>query len=205
MSYYTLIKKLFNDDDFAFAYQRGQKYNTGESLICPKCGSVLSLLPWMPPHEVTVSKKEIGDFLFGTYPGFIVSKNIKDKYLRSSLTGLNDFRKVEIFYKNQKIDIEYYYPNIPIITAFVDEKYIDYTGEISCNTCQKNGRIINAIDGIDFLKPESISVDVFFTTAIGQGVILFSEKFNKFIINHQFTNIDLINVLNYKWDSMNPL
>lgn len=73
-----------------------------------------------------------------------------------------------------------------------------------CGTCQTGGKILNKINGIVFTEPKNISEDIFFSSALGQATVIVSEKFKKIVEKNRFTNIDLLEVLKYKWDSLNP-
>ena len=204
MKYYTLKGNLFDDSKFAYGEQLEENYNTGKYKTCPECGNAISMLEWLPPYEINISKNKIGDFIYGTYVGFIVSVRVKDKIEHSNLKGLEIFKKVDLFYKKKRLQDEYFYIQIPLINAFIDLKYVELEDENYCKTCQKGGSILNKINGIIFSNSEQIEEDVFFTTSLGQATIIMSENFKKIMELNNFTNIDFIEASKYKWDSMSP-
>lgn len=204
MQYYVLTNDLFDDSQFAYGEHRNLAYNTGNSRICEECGNPISMLEWLPPYDINVSKKILGDFILGTYTGFVVSKRFKAEFEHSNLKGLDIFKKVSLFYKNKLLLQEYYYPEIPIIKAFVDMNRLVFGKMSFCNTCQKGSSVLNRINGIVFINPDQIGEDVFFTTAIGQSTVIVSENFKNFIDKKGFTNIRLIEASKYEWDSLNP-
>jgi hypothetical protein len=205
MRYYIIINNLFDDSQFAFGEHREINYNTSDPKICKECGYPISMLEWLPPYEINVSKKSLGDFIFGTHVGFIVSKKFKNQFEQTNLKGLDSFKKVDLYYRNQLLPEEYYYPEITLLTAFVDINRISFEEKYLCNTCQKGSSILSRINGITFINPVEISDDVFFTSAIGQSTVIVSQNFKDFIEENGFTNVKLIEASKYEWDSLNPV
>ena len=205
MKYYVITNNIFDDAQFAYGEHREANYKTGEAQICKGCGAFISMLEWLPPFEINVSKKELGDFIYGTYVGFIASQNFKTKFEQTNLKGLINFRKVDLYHKGKLVNKDYYYPEISLINAFVDLKHIEFDEKDLCDTCQKGRSIINKIDRILFEAPDQIKEDVFFTTSIGQSTIILSSNFSDFLEKEKFTNIKLLDAAKFKWDSLNPI
>jgi hypothetical protein len=162
------------------------------------------MLEWLPPFEMNVSKKKLGDFIYGTHVGFAVSKRVKEKFEQTDLKGLTNFRKVDLYYRKQLLNEEYYYPEIALIHAFVDYKYMEFEKKDYCGTCQKGKSSVNTIHGIFFTAPERIKEDVFFTTSLGQGEIIVSSNFKDFVEKEEFTNINLFDATQYKYHYLGP-
>lgn len=202
MSYFVLINSRFRDTSFAYGEERQIDYNTGSSQFCSECGNPISMLEWLPPFDVTVSKKTLGDFIFGTYVGLIISERVKDLFSESDLRGMFRFRSVDLYFRGKQLIERYYYPEIKIINAFVDSTRIVLEDGMTCSKCQKGNTILKKIDGINFENPDQITEDIFFTTAIGQSTIIISEKFKDFIKRNEFTNASFIQASDYKWDSL---
>lgn len=205
MKYFVLHNSRFNDTSYAFGEEREIDFNTGKAVYCDECGNPISMLEWLPPYEINVSKKRLGDFIFGTYVGFIVSKGFKDQFEKANLKGLDGFKKVDLFYRNQLLSDEYFYPEITLLNAFIDTRRIKFEEKNLCNTCQKGSSILSKIEGITFVNPAEIEEDVFFTSAIGQSTAITSQDFRDFIDRNGFTNIKFIEASNYKWDSLNAV
>jgi len=204
MNHYVLRNPRFSNTEFAFGEEHPINYNTGSARYCAECNQPISALEWLPPFEVKVSKGNIGDFVFGTFSGFLVSKLVKSEYEKSKLTGLSNFRKVKLMHKNKEVTKEYFYPEISLISAQVNLNNIEFEKKLNCETCQIGGGIINKINSIDFLKGEKLVKDVFFSITIGQGIIFVSEIFKSFLVQKGFTNANLIQASKYSWDSLNP-
>ena len=201
---YILIDNLFNNSKYAYGEQREATYNTGKAKICQECNNPISMLEWLPPYEINVSKKNLGDLIFGTYAGFLVSNRFKDKFEKTNLNGLHEFNKVDLYYRNKLLTEEYYYPKISMITAFIDTKRVKFENKKLCNTCQKGSSVLSGINGVYFLNYNQINKDIFFTTTLGESFIIISEYFNKFLKKNNFNNIELVNASKYVWDSFSP-
>lgn len=200
--FYVINNNLFEDSSFGFGEQTIENYNTGKAQYCSGCKFPISLLEWLPPFEINVSKKELGDFIFGTYPGFIVSERFKLEYLKSNLNGLSEFNKVDLYYRKNRLSAPYFYPKIPLINAFVDLNLIDLEDKNLCNVCQKGSSIINKICGVKFINSDFIKEDIFFTTSLGQAQIFVSSNFKKFVDSVSFKNIEFVKDIHFKWDSL---
>ena len=204
MKYYVIANSRLQDSRFGYGEQKDLNFNTGEAKRCVGCSAFLSKREWLAPLEVNVSKKSLADFIFGTYVGFIVSKRLKDSFENSNLKGLTNFRKVDLYYKGRPINEEYYYPEIDLVNAFIDLTYVVLEDENLCEVCQKGTSIINKVEGVYFNQPTLITSDIFFTTSIGQGLVIVSQQFRDFIIAGNYTNIEMTEATSYKWDSLNP-
>lgn len=203
--FYIIVNSLFDDTSFGFGEQKSENYSTGEAQFCEGCNLPVSMLEWLPPYEIKVSKKELGDFIWGTYTGFIVSEKFKVQHEQANLAGLSEFKEVDVYHKKEKLSGSFYYPKIPLINAFVNLELIDFEDKNLCGICQKGSSILNRICGVEFINEEMIKEDIFFTTALGQAHIFVSEKFKDFVDAAKFNNIKLFKAFHFKWDSLNPI
>ncbi|MEX0275693.1 MAG: hypothetical protein AB3N16_15075 [Flavobacteriaceae bacterium] len=204
MNYYVVTNGLFEDSIFAFGEQVKSK-NLGESVKCQECGTHLRMLKWLPPLEVNISKNKLGDFIFGTFVGIVVSNRFKTQYQNSNLKGLDDFRKVSLFHKDKHIFKDYYYPEITMAHVSMDLQYLDFKPFNPCSSCYVGNSILNRIDKIVLSNPNQINLDIFFTSILGEGTILISQRFKDFVETEKFTNLKMIKSVDYKWDSLNPI
>lgn len=204
MKYYAIVNKLFDDSQFAYGENKEIDFNVGDAKYSKGCGHTISMLEWLPPYDVSVSKKRLGDFIYGTHVGMIVSESFKLKYEQTGLKGLTDFKKVDLYYRNKLLPNQYYYPEIDLLTAFVDLKRITFEEKCLCPFCQKGSSIFRRIDGIAFMNPDEIKDDIFFTSCIGQTPIIVSQDFKDFVEKNGFTNIKFVEALNYKYDAYKP-
>jgi len=203
--FYIIVNSLFNDSSFGYGEQKSENYNTGEAQFCEGCNLPVSTLEWLPPYEIKISKKEVGDIIFGTYTGFIVSEKFKVKYEQSDLVGLSEFKEVDIYHRKKKLSGNYFYPKIPLINAFVNLELVHFEDVNLCDVCQKGSSIINQICGVQFINQEMINEDIFFTTSLGQAQIFVSKKFKEFVEAANIKNIKLLKASHFEWDSLNPI
>lgn len=198
MKYYVLQNPRFFDFEYAYGEEKEIDFNTGEAMLCSQCGCALTSLEWLPPYDVKVSKKKIGDFIFGTFDSFLCSQNFKVNYEKSAFKSVKNFHKVNLFYRGKLIPEMYYYPKIPTIIAFIDLDLIEFEEKIFCKTCQLCSSIKKRINGVSFLKPDLIKDDIFFISSLGS--IFVSEKFKEFVEKNNFTNAEFIEAEDFKWD-----
>jgi len=205
--FYVILNKRFDDSQYAYGEYRYMHHNTGDCQYCKGCGSPIGKLEWLPPYEIKVSKKKLGDFIYGNFPGFIISQRVKDDFEQMNLKGIYDYKKVNVYYRNQLLSVDYYYPVIKILYTHIDTSYFERAknqeGKKLCPTCQKGcieDVIYDLINGIHFLNPNEIHEDVFHTTIFGQGIVYMSEAFKKVIDEKKYTNINYIESTKYKYD-----
>jgi hypothetical protein len=204
MNYYIIKNELFNDSKFAYGTHTNVTENKGTQKVCEKCKNNLSLLKWLPPHNLELSKKKISDFIFGTYPGVVFSKKVKDIIKNYDLRGVESFFEVNLLHKKKTLDYKYYYGEISIDNIFINLDFIEFEYKSLCTICQKSDSIYSKINGVFFSNIKDINNDIFFTSAIGQSVIIVSEKFKHILEKEKVQNLEFIKTSEYKWDYYNP-
>src|SRR4030067_3256169 len=68
--------------------------NVGDSEKCPVCGSPVSALMWLPPHNIKLSSakpEKWGDFVWGAGFPLLVSSRFIEIYEQEGLTGIDIF------------------------------------------------------------------------------------------------------------------
>ena len=176
MAFYIVKNTGFANNGFAYGEEKG-KINTGNAIKCEECGSFLTMLEWLPPYEVKLSKGRLGDVVFGTYSHFLVSEKFKELYYNNRFTGILKFEPVRMYQKGRHIMEKYYYPKIVLSNVHVDieKSGIVFAGTEECSTCQKAGRVIQQIKGLYFSDEANVEYDVF-CTKILPADILFSKR-----------------------------
>jgi hypothetical protein len=97
MRFYALVKYPSGDAETEFSSHDGN--GVGDALRCPRCGSFVSMLTWLPPFRATLTRygSAWGDFAFmGGADDLLVSQKFRDVYYGYGLTGLRGFEPVEI-------------------------------------------------------------------------------------------------------------
>lgn len=197
MAFYIVDNPRFDDSEFAYG-EDVDEINLGSALKCDLCGSTLSSLKWLPPHEIRVSRKKLGDFIYGTFPNFIVSARFESLFEKEGLTGIESFKAVTIYFRKKPLDEPYFLPEIAMSNVLIDleESGFEFEGDERCPACQKAGSIIRKWTGIVFENAEEIDLDIFITKVL-PGVVCVSQRFRDFVVENHFSNISMIEAANY--------
>lgn len=193
MKFYVVYNFRFDKTGFAYGEKKG-KINRGKPIKCEECGSALTMLEWLSPLKVKLSKGKLGDVIFGTFSHFIVSEKFKEIYDKNNFNGVLSFEPVSIYQKGQLISDKYYYPKIILSKTLIDieKSGVIFEGIEQCMACQKAGRVIKKINGIYFVDEIGIKEDIFCTKLLPESII-FSEQFKeaaKKLLNLSFTEAE---------------
>lgn len=193
MAHYFVENPRFDTSEFGYGDHFGAT-NFGPAQVCESCGSFLTMLRWISPHRMKVSRRTLGDFVFGTFVNFIVSSRFRALYQQEQLTGIQAFHPVEAYFRSSRLAESYFYPEIIMSDARIDLELSGFefnNGQSECEACQKNGRIIRKWDGVYFEQPDKIDFDVFNTKVLGETPVV-SERFKEVVQGHRLSNISLI-------------
>lgn len=196
LKFYIISKNRFDDKNFAYGEYVDIK--VGQSEKCQYCDAPISAREWLPPRKVKLSNPLYGDFVFGTFSTFLVSKNFKEKYLESEISGIKEFQPVEIVkiqnLKKLPKDIPQYY-NVLIERshAQIDSDKSNYIREgwekKSCAYC-KAGGVIKSLNGVYLLPNTWKGEDVFYINGL-PGIIMASKRFYDFVNVNEFKNTEI--------------
>ena len=141
MSFYVLNNHRFDDDDYAIC-EKVKPVSLSEGDDCDLCGSPITPMKWLPPYLVRVSKKRLGDFIFGSVNPFLVSQKFKDLYESGGFKGIERFSQVELFFRRQPLEAVYYFPHIPYNYNNTDfeRSGIKNNPATTCPRCQHGGK-----------------------------------------------------------------
>jgi hypothetical protein len=170
MSFYVLNNHLFDDDTFAICEDL-PGINLGEGDDCEICGSFLTGMKWLPPYKVRVTKKRLGDFIFGDVNPFLVSQKFKDLYESGGFKGIERFSQVELFFRRQLLEAVYYFPHIPYNYNNTDfeRSGIKNDPATTCPRCQHGGKPDKtAMTGMYWEDEAGIKEDVLENHGVGQ-------------------------------------
>jgi hypothetical protein len=201
---------------WAYALSEEPK-NRGDAICCPICGSAMSMLRWLPPYYIYLSSadpRKWGDFVWGSgINAPLVSARFKEAYERTSLRGILDFRgPVEIVRigKRRRGDLPaalptYYIADIermgPAINPDAEERVYTPGTRVPCRFClvPKGGYLLRqerTVIDTDTWQGE----DIFIARGEGSRPIV-SERFKEFVEQNWFTNVWLIPIDYYAYDS----
>lgn len=201
MQFYIMQNKRFNDVDYAYGEQIDLR--TGDFDKCEFCGLPISMRKWLQPRKVKLSKPSFGDFVYGTFPAFLVSERFREEYNRSGLNGILNFDEVEVVkVNNKRFDLlnppQYYHVTIVRSKSLIDEELSKLVrdGEPECNVCRTGG-ILQSLDGIFLLPGTWGGEDIFYANGLS-GIIITSNRFREFVLSNKFTNVNLLPSEDYK-------
>lgn len=170
MSFFVLNNHLFDDDVFAIS-DRIEPINRGDCDYCDLCGRPISLLKWLPPYNVRVTKKHLGDIIVGDVHPFLVSQKFKDLYEAGGFKGIERFSPVQLYFRRKPLEDAYYYPHIPpnFHKADLDRCGIKYDPDGICPRCQHGGKKDDsAMVGMFWEDEAGIQEDVLENKGAGQ-------------------------------------
>jgi hypothetical protein len=204
MGFYVVNNTGFTANGFAYAMQRGM-VKTGNAVKCEACGGFITMLEWLPPLEVNLYGRKVGDIIFGSVTHFIVSEKFKELYEKNGFTGIIEFRPIAMYKRGKLVEGNYFLPKIDFSSAKVDLErsgIVSKTEEDCCPVCQQaKGRDVRKINGIYLLDEDNIQEDIFCTKALF-GKVIVSNKFKETM--NDLSNLSFIEVTQYVWDCLTP-
>lgn len=203
MDFYTFN---FRDEKMADV-SPDKPYNLGPADKCPSCGRPTSLLKWLPPRNILLTKPKFGDFVFGPFDYFLVSQKFVDYYIQSDLTGIESFSETQSVRvkRNPKMLMppNYYYVSIQQGSALLDaeQSNIKRLGRkqiIKCLECYIVEPPHYEVYGFNLLEDTWDGLDIFLSK--GFRSICFTKKFVNFCLQLEFTNFSYVHTNDYVFD-----
>ena len=103
MQYYRLVeytgrfKEPYWAEGIRYADSQNVDFSKPET-VCPLCGRAVSGFAWLEPHNIKLSGKRVGDFVFST-AGLLCNERCKDLIQQRGIKGVEEFMPVNTFYK----------------------------------------------------------------------------------------------------------
>jgi hypothetical protein len=186
--------------------------NVGDAPRCPRCGDVVGMRIWLPPHrgELTLHGQDFGDFVRGPGNSILLSERFADAFRAEGLTGLGDLHPVEVVRVRRKgkgpkpTTVPRYVSATPVLgSAAIDEarSHIRRSEPISCDYCRCTG--IDANHGFTLEAGSWQGEDIFRPRGLtGRHVV--SERFARLVAQYGFTNVRLIPTEEVAYDYATP-
>ncbi|WP_257461330.1 hypothetical protein [Archangium lipolyticum] len=189
-----------------------EPYNLGKAARCPRCGGVIGMKPWLPPHraELVLHGEELGDFIKAGGDDLLVSERFAQAFREEGLTGLEGFLPVEVLQVRRRrrgpkpLNIpRYFIVTVCFGHAAVDlsRSQIRYGTPPRCEECRSSG--LDAIYSFT-LEPGTWRGEDIFNPRGLLGVWTVSERFERFVARHGFTNMRLTPSEEYVWNPRGP-
>jgi len=184
--------------------------NLGQGAVCPQCGYPIGMLTWLPPYrvELVLYGEQPGDFIELEGDDLLVSERFAQAFREEGLIGLEGFHPVEVVRVRRKRRgstlahiPRYFAVRACFGRAAVDvaRSRLDYGKPPTCEDCRSAG--LNAIHGFTLEEGTWRGEDIFHPRGL-LGVLTVSERFERFVEKHGFTNMRLTPIEQYVW---NPL
>ena len=167
---------------------------------------------WLPPYrvELVLHGEELGDFI--KVPGYdlLVSERFAKAFREEGLTGLEGFHPVEVVRVRRKgrgPKPSHVPPYLAVRACFgrgaVDLARSRFRGASppTCEECRYTH--FEAVHGYT-LEPGTWRGEDVFRPRGFQGRVLVSERFERFVARHGFTNLRLTPSEEYVWDPSAP-
>jgi hypothetical protein len=191
---------------------KAEPVNRGDAPRCPRCGSFIGLLKWLPPYrvELELHGEELGDFIKNSAYDLLISERFAESFRAEGLTGLEGFHPVEVLRVRRRgkrarrpITVPRYYVVSPCFGRAAVDLLLNRVRTVrtpTCPECRSAG--INAINGF-VLEPGTWGGEDIFRPRGMQGDIVVSERFKSFVERHGLTNMVLTPTERFVWDPSN--
>lgn len=208
----TQFYGLFPEDLVLFgkkwAYIEDAKIiNTGEPELCPVCGKPVSMLDWLPPHEImlsTVKLQKLGDFLWGSIFPFLISDKVKQLIAENDIKGIKVHNKpVTIanhdYQQNKVFPKTYYKVKVEWNGANRDDRLsgASYSRDV-CPYC-RSGSIGEKMTSIVLDELSWNGLDVFEARGI-PGLVIVTDRFNDLLAKHKILNYRAVPIQDISYD-----
>ncbi|HEX8436876.1 hypothetical protein [Archangium sp.] len=168
------------------------------------------MLTWLPPYrvELVLHGQEFGDFIEASGDDLLVSERFVQAFRDEGLTGLAGFHPVEVLgaCRERLGPMPSSIPRYFVATVCfgraavnVARSRILYGKTPACEECRSKS--IHAIFGFVFEEGTWKGEDIFHARGT-QGILTVSERFERFVARHGFTNLRMTPTEEYVW---NPL
>ena len=207
---FFVLKKCDLGSRYDADAEKTDPVNRSEGARCERCGEPIGMMMWLPPYrvELVLHGEEFGDFLEVAGDDLLVSERFAQAFRDEGLTGLEGFHPVEVTRVRRKRRgprpsvVPRYLAVSPCFGRAVVElarSRILYVKPPTCEECRLEG--IDAIHGFCLEPGTWQGEDIFYPRGL-QGILTVSERFERFVARHGFTNMRLTPSEEYVW---NPL
>ncbi|MDY7225084.1 hypothetical protein [Hyalangium rubrum] len=180
-------------------FSDGGDHNVGEAPRCPRCSAVLGMLSWLPPYrgELELHGESFGDLVRAPGNELLMNERMAEAFQREGLKGLSGFHPVEIVRVRKRgqrnkppVPPKYLCVSPAFLSAAVDEtrSRIRRSEPFSCTYCRAVG--VDAMYGFA-LEEGSWNGDDIFRPRGSTGRFVVSQRFEQFVTQHGFTNMQL--------------
>lgn len=180
--------------------------NVGDAPRCPECNEYIGSLPWLPPYnaEIIVYGRKLGDVIECGGDDLLVSGRFRDAWMATELHGIDIFSSVERLRirpaRLGKKPASYFHiaPRLFDVQVDLDHSLIEYSRPVTCLKCKSGG--LESVRGFALDESTWHGEDIFLAWGL-PGLIIVSDRVRELRDKHGLTNLNLIRVEEYFWDS----
>ncbi len=184
---------------------RMEPSHLGDAPVCPRCGTCVDSLPWLPPYraEIQAFTGKLGDFVYGN---LLVSEKFRRVWEEAGLRGITEFAPLErMRFRPARLGrkpVTYYHIAVKRWGTRIDlsRSRMDHEDPVQCDKCQ-NGGIINSIRGFSIDESSWTGEDIFYAWG-STGCMIVTDRVRQLRDDHGLTNINLIPTEEYLWDPL---
>lgn len=186
--------------------------NIGEGRRCAQCDASLGSLVWLPPYrgELDLISKDFGDLVRTGGDDLLMTERMVEAFQKEGLKGLSGFEPVEIvrvLKRGRRTPLtppKYFRVSPAFLSAAVDEarSRLQRQRPIDCFYCRTRAGLRSVYDLV--LEEGSWNGDDIFRPRGLTGTVLVSERFERFVTQHGFTNMELTPIEKYVLDFYPP-
>jgi hypothetical protein len=192
---------------------KAEPLNRGEGVDCPRCGASIGLLQWLPPYraDLVLHGKEFGDFIKPTGDELVVSERFAQAFRDEGLTGLEGFHPLEVLRVRSKRrgPKPSSTPRYLVVRPCFGRAAVDLARSRirdaqppTCEEC-RSMQHFRSIHGFS-LEPGTWQGEDIFRPRGLFGDLTVSERFERFVARHGFTNLRMTPTEEYVWDPYAP-
>jgi hypothetical protein len=192
--------------------EKAEPVNRGEPARCPRCGGAIGMLRWLPPYRVdlVLHGEELGDFIKVSGDDLLVSERFALAFRDEGLTGLDGFHPVEVLRvrRKRKGPKPSNIPRYFAVTASIGRTAVDLArSRIRCDeppACEECRYVHkDAVLGFTLEAGTWSGEDIFRPRGL-YGSLVASERFERFVARHGFSNMRLTPTEEYVWNPLGP-
>jgi len=186
--------------------------NTGDSPHCPQCNEGFGSLSWLPPYrgELDLVSQDFGDLVRTGGDDLLMTERMAEAFQKEGLKGLSGFHAVEIVRvlkrgrRKPLVPPKYFCVSPAFLSAAVDEarSHIQRPKPFTCSYCRARAGL-RSVYGFGIEEGNWNGDDIFRPRGL-TGTIVVSERFERFVTRHGFTNMQLTPTEKYSLDFSPP-
>lgn len=186
--------------------------HVGDSPHCPQCHKGFGALSWLPPYrgELDLVGEGFGDLVRGAGNDLLMTERMAEAFQKEGLKGLSGFEPVEIVRvlkrgrRKPLVPPKYFRVSPAFLSAAVDEarSRLQRQKPIDCDYCRARAGL-RSVYGFALEEGSWNGGDIFRPRGL-TGMVVVSERFERFVTAHGFTNLELTPIEKYVLDFYPP-